>query len=284
METTHGLSDRELAMLLQQQELPHILLDSGAFLRERTSLDHEASRDITSSSATSRVLSHLPRVVLRVLGPAGGRRVHYPFLAGPGCFGAALGGCGGSVMWALGDPSGCCFCVAFGALVEAMMRKTQPGDRSRRWSSADEDSSSDEDVFCGLDAATIERTTVVSTAEQKTAVVGGTLSDEHCKCMICVELFVKDDKLRTLPCLHRYHRHCIDEWLRRSPLCPICKHDVTDNAASTSLGSATGREGSGAPGTRVRRRPWFRTAARTPSASSRRTSPFHFQDALEATR
>lgn len=290
METTHGLSDRELAMVLQHQELPHILLDSGAFLQERSSLDHEASGALNSSAAASGVLSHLPRVVLRVLGPAGGRRVHYPFLTGPGCFGAALGGCGGSVMWALGVPSGCCFCVAFGALAEVMMRNTQPRARARRPSSADEDSSSEEDAFRGLDPDTIERTTVVSTAGQKAAVVGGALSDEHCKCMICVELFVKDDKLRTLPCLHRYHRHCIDEWLRRSCLCPICKHDVTENTASSSLGKASrsegsgGRAGSGPPGTRVRRRSWFRSASRTASASSRTASPFHFQDALNAAR
>ena len=30
-----------------------------------------------------------------------------------------------------------------------------------------------------------------------------------------------------LPCKHRYHVACIDQWLSsRKPLCPICKHDA----------------------------------------------------------
>lgn len=52
---------------------------------------------------------------------------------------------------------------------------------------------------------------------------GGTLST----CAICIEDYSDGDKLRVLPCNHRFHMECIDQWLSsRKPLCPICKHDA----------------------------------------------------------
>lgn len=40
------------------------------------------------------------------------------------------------------------------------------------------------------------------------------LSDTECS--ICREDFQQGDQLRVLPCLHKYHAFCIDEWLARS--------------------------------------------------------------------
>merc|ERR1712178_592204 len=46
------------------------------------------------------------------------------------------------------------------------------------------------------------------------------------QCTVCLEPFRAGEELRILPCLHRYHTCCIDEWLNRNPACPICKHPI----------------------------------------------------------
>lgn len=33
-------------------------------------------------------------------------------------------------------------------------------------------------------------------------------------CDICLNEYKLDDKLRTIPCLHRFHTKCIDKWLK----------------------------------------------------------------------
>merc|ERR1712232_390021 len=50
--------------------------------------------------------------------------------------------------------------------------------------------------------------------------------EEHKSCCVCREDFQEKDEQRTLPCFHRFHRHCVDQWLERSGTCPICKHRV----------------------------------------------------------
>eukprot|EP00923_Selenidium_pygospionis_P011068 GHVN01019268.1.p3 GENE.GHVN01019268.1~~GHVN01019268.1.p3 ORF type:complete len:162 (-),score=12.72 GHVN01019268.1:200-685(-) len=53
--------------------------------------------------------------------------------------------------------------------------------------------------------------------------------EDNRRCLICMDDFVCNEKLRFLPCLHRFHIPCIDKWLRESStLCPICKADVKE--------------------------------------------------------
>ncbi|OBZ71507.1 Receptor y region, transmembrane domain- and RING domain-containing protein 3 [Grifola frondosa] len=52
--------------------------------------------------------------------------------------------------------------------------------------------------------------------------------EQQLECAICLELFVKGDRVRVLPCNHMFHVDEIDEWLiHRKKLCPVCKADVT---------------------------------------------------------
>ncbi|CAN8246765.1 unnamed protein product [Cochlearia groenlandica] len=46
-------------------------------------------------------------------------------------------------------------------------------------------------------------------------------------CAICIEDYSIGDKLRILPCHHKFHAGCVDLWLgQRKSFCPVCKRDA----------------------------------------------------------
>lgn len=43
-------------------------------------------------------------------------------------------------------------------------------------------------------------------------------------CAVCLDSFKMGDKCRLLPlCNHSFHAQCVDSWLLKTPICPICR-------------------------------------------------------------
>lgn len=53
------------------------------------------------------------------------------------------------------------------------------------------------------------------------------ITDSEEACAVCLETPSVGDTVRHLPCLHKFHKDCIDTWLRRKRSCPICKCGIT---------------------------------------------------------
>ncbi|PVU87614.1 hypothetical protein BB559_005965 [Furculomyces boomerangus] len=72
----------------------------------------------------------------------------------------------------------------------------------------------------------------LSLISQKT----GSEEPEDLICPICLDEMSTGEKVRLLPCGHKYHVRCIDNWLlTRSVLCPYCKLNI-----KTALGETKG--------------------------------------------
>jgi hypothetical protein len=51
--------------------------------------------------------------------------------------------------------------------------------------------------------------------------------EAYIKCLICLEYYAEDDNVKTLPCMHYFHKACIESWFNRGRTCPVCKWDIT---------------------------------------------------------
>lgn len=45
-------------------------------------------------------------------------------------------------------------------------------------------------------------------------------------CPICIDGLCDGQDVTVLPCLHRFHKACAGDWLKRKACCPCCKRDV----------------------------------------------------------
>jgi hypothetical protein len=56
-----------------------------------------------------------------------------------------------------------------------------------------------------------------------------TAAEDGC-CAVCQSDWEAGDEMRILPCDHKFHTSCIDQWLRKHKAsCPLCKKDVRED-------------------------------------------------------
>jgi len=52
--------------------------------------------------------------------------------------------------------------------------------------------------------------------------------DETATCAVCLSDHSPGDNLRKLPCSHKFHVACCDQWLQRSKRCPLCMRAIDE--------------------------------------------------------
>ena len=52
------------------------------------------------------------------------------------------------------------------------------------------------------------------------------MMDPGRRCPICLDHFGSGDMLRLMPCKHKYHKGCLDRWLKIKATCPICNLNI----------------------------------------------------------
>ncbi|KAF7824771.1 putative RING-H2 finger protein ATL69 [Senna tora] len=58
----------------------------------------------------------------------------------------------------------------------------------------------------------------------------------HGPCAICLSEYVENDTVRCVPdCNHCFHAACLDEWLRMSATCPLCRNSPAPSPAPTPV-------------------------------------------------
>ncbi|ONI35758.1 hypothetical protein PRUPE_1G553100 [Prunus persica] len=59
-------------------------------------------------------------------------------------------------------------------------------------------------------------------------------------CAICLEDYSVGEKLRILPCRHKFHAFCVDSWLTSwRTFCPVCKRDARANTSDPPASEST---------------------------------------------
>ena len=53
------------------------------------------------------------------------------------------------------------------------------------------------------------------------------LNDNNNNCIVCMCEIEENEECKKLKCGHMFHSNCIDNWLKRTLECPMCRNIIT---------------------------------------------------------
>nr|XP_028565355.1 RING finger protein 215 isoform X2 [Podarcis muralis] len=92
----------------------------------------------------------------------------------------------------------------------------------------------DQDSELDLKQHIVQRLSALKTRRYHPGKLPRSWAHEIDSCAICLDRFHKNQCLRVLPCLHEFHRDCVDPWLLLQQTCPLCKHNILGNCCQDS--------------------------------------------------
>lgn len=226
-------ADSDLARTLLEEE--EHLVSAAPEGSDRAPENRRRDSSVPTGPSVTEEICCYPPVAMMIGSLGGGCIVNTVVGTSLGFIGAAMGAVAGLAAGQVAEaewtdpvaPHVPVFSLSFAQLV---VRRMQEGWNDNRHFEDDgyDDDEEDEQPARGVDSRAIEGLTAVAAYTAPSGKPAEGEAEEEGKCMICFEEFQTGEQVRSLPCFHRYHRNCIDQWLRRSTNCPICKHEITD--------------------------------------------------------
>lgn len=63
--------------------------------------------------------------------------------------------------------------------------------------------------------------------------------DPDTQCVVCLEPLCQGQVCRVLPCSHRFHATCVNDWLQQHFSCPVCRQDIRPQDEINAITSDT---------------------------------------------
>ena len=67
--------------------------------------------------------------------------------------------------------------------------------------------------------------------EKLQVVIFSELQTDEKSCSICLDEFVPESQLYTIPCKHLFHTSCLKDWVAENYKCPVCRGDIAEHHA-----------------------------------------------------
>jgi len=115
--------------------------------------------------------------------------------------------------------------------LHAVLNATQLRDKLARILDSNPNVQSTRNLFADLmtssSNATVIKRSVADISLYPSYTYDGThLPEDKKTCSICLSEYEENEEIKLIPCLHFFHKGCIDEWMSRSCDCPICKSKI----------------------------------------------------------